>query len=104
MPSIFMSPDGESWDSVCPEWQSEFIEANAQERSHAAASGDTDKSSATIEPANVRLMIMPISMLRQSLSLFQYQESRCIGPYSSTKIFSAGRPYLVLLFSAQTYS
>src|SRR5712671_5057903 len=49
MPSIFMPPGVESWDSVCTEWQSEFIEANAQETSHAAAKEDTESISATIE-------------------------------------------------------
>ena len=71
MPSIFMLPDGEFWVSVCCAWQSEFIEANAQERSHAAANADTDSSSATIEPANMRLIITPISILRQSVTVLQ---------------------------------
>jgi hypothetical protein len=75
MPSIFISPDAESWVPTSCIWQSEFIEANAQERSHAAASGDTDSKRAAIEPANMRLIIMTDSMLRQSDSLFQPREN-----------------------------
>jgi hypothetical protein len=70
-PSIFMPPGAKSWDSACCEWQSELIEANAQETSHAAANEETDSSSATIEPANMRLIIMLISILRQSVSPLQ---------------------------------
>jgi len=66
MPSIVMSPGAESWDSVCLAWQSELIEANAQETSQAAANDVTDSSNAAIEPANMRLIIIPILMLRQS--------------------------------------
>ena len=64
MPSIFMPPGVESWDSDWSKWQSEFIEANAQETSPAAANEDTESSSATIEPTNMRFIIMPISILR----------------------------------------
>jgi hypothetical protein len=64
MPSMFMPPGARSWDSVCFAWQSELIEAKAQETSHAAASEVTDSNSAPIEPANMRLIIIPSSMLR----------------------------------------
>jgi hypothetical protein len=65
MPSIFMLPDAESCVSTSSEWQSEFIEANPQESSQAAPSEDTDSNSATIEPANMRRIFIPGSMLRQ---------------------------------------
>src|SRR5258708_687551 len=74
MPSIFIWPDGDFWASVCCAWQSDVIEANAQETSHAAANEDTDSSSATIEPANMRRIITPDSILRQSVSPLQPQE------------------------------
>jgi hypothetical protein len=66
LPSIVMPPGAESWDPVCLAWQSEPIEANAQETSQAAANEVTDSSNATIEPANMRLIIILILMLRQS--------------------------------------
>src|ERR1700683_4718616 len=71
MPSIFMPPAAESGGSVFPEWQSEFIEANAQEISQAAASDAADNSSATMEPAKMRLIIMPLSIVRQSVAALQ---------------------------------
>lgn len=63
MPSMLMPPGAEPLVSVCCEWQSAFLEGNAQERSQAAANADTESSSATIEPANMRLIIMPESIL-----------------------------------------
>jgi hypothetical protein len=66
LPSIVMPPGAESWDPVCLAWQSELIEAKAQETSHAAANEVTDSSNAAIEPANMRLIIILILMLRQS--------------------------------------
>jgi hypothetical protein len=74
MPSIFMPPGAKSCDSVCCEWQSELIAANAQETSHAAANEETDSSSAMIELAKMRLTITPISILRQSVSALQLRE------------------------------
>jgi hypothetical protein len=73
-PSICMPPGAMSCDLVCSEWQSELIEANEQETSHAAANEETDSNSAAIEPANMRLIIMPISILRQSVSPLQPPE------------------------------
>jgi hypothetical protein len=84
IPAMFMSPDGEFWASVCCAWQSDFLGANAQERSHGAASEDTASNSATIEPANSRLIIMPISILRQSVSPLQLQQISGIYFYSTT--------------------
>jgi hypothetical protein len=74
MPSIFIPPGVESWWLVCSEWQSEFIETNAQERSQAAANEDAHSSIATIEPANIRLIIKSISILRQIISPLQPHE------------------------------
>ena len=84
MPSIFMPPTAESWDEVCAEWQSEFIEANAQERSHAAVSDDTHRSSATIEPAKMRLISIPSSILRQSIAALQHKGMWTSGSVSGT--------------------
>src|ERR1700674_3352137 len=98
MPLMFMSPDDESWGSACRAWQSDFIDANPQERSHAAAMEEADSSIATIEPANIRLIITPISILRQSVSPLQPQEIRCIFLRSATETLATGRSYLTLLF------
>ena len=72
-----MPPDSESdvWSWL--EWQSELIEANAQLRSQAAANADTDKSSATIEPARIRLRFIPSSILRQCAPSWQLREIVC---------------------------
>jgi hypothetical protein len=75
---MVMSAGADRCAFISREWQSELARANAQERSHAAANEDTDSSSATIEPANMRLIIMPISIVRQSDSLLQPQENMCI--------------------------
>ncbi len=75
MPAMFMLPDSEALLSACAEWQSEFIEANAQERSQAAPSEDADNSSARIEPAKMRLSIILICIVGESGSAFQLQES-----------------------------
>jgi hypothetical protein len=61
MPAIVMSAGADRCAFISREWQSELACANAQETSHAGANEDTDSSSATIDPANMRLIIMPIS-------------------------------------------
>jgi hypothetical protein len=103
MPFIFILEDDESWGSAGCTWQSDFIDANAQERSHAAASEGTDSSSATIEAANMRLIIMPISILRQSVSALQTRlAGRSLARMASQNF--AATSYFTLLFSVQTYS
>lgn len=78
MPSIFIPSGAVSWESVCSEWQSELIEANAQEMSQAPADAETASSSAAIKPANIRRNAIAISMLRQNASAWQPQEIICI--------------------------
>jgi len=65
MPSIFAPLLAALWLGAACEWQSESARANAQESSHAAARGVTDRSRATIEPAKMHLILISISMLRQ---------------------------------------
>jgi len=74
MPSIFIPPGVESWWLVCSEWQSELIETNAHDRSQAAANEEAHSSIATTEPANIRLIITPISILRQIVPPVQLRE------------------------------
>jgi hypothetical protein len=73
-PFMFMPPDDESWGSACCAWQSDFIDTNPQETSHAAAKEEADSSITTIEPVNMRLTIMPILMLRRIASPVQPRE------------------------------
>jgi hypothetical protein len=64
IPSIFMPPGIAALATAGLELQSEFNTANAQDTSHAAANPDAGRSSATIQPANIRLNIIPNSILR----------------------------------------
>ena len=50
------------------------MDANAQETSHAAANEVTDSSSATIEPANIRLILMPFSILQQGFHTCKFKK------------------------------
>jgi len=71
---MLMAPDVESWTLPAPEWQSEVNEANAQARSHAAASGDTESSSAAIEPAKIRRIFISIFIVRRTVPALQVPE------------------------------
>ena len=103
MPSMAIPESVELWDGAPGAWQSESASANAQDRSHAAASDDADSSSVTIDPANTRLTLMNdfdakpnrldtanwIAGVKKKLPEFQ---------------IAALKIYFTVLFSAQTYS
>jgi len=88
IPAMLMPPDAEASLLACSEWQSELIEANAQETSHAAPSEHAESSSARIEHAKMRLRIIWSFSLRQSCSVFQPQET--LGSESATIMKAPG--------------
>jgi hypothetical protein len=64
MSSIFASGCMESRVPIFAEWQSDWFCAKLQDKSHAAAIDETDRSNATIDPANMRFIVIPLSILR----------------------------------------
>ena len=72
IPSMAIPESAEIREGDSCEWQSESASANAQERSHAPASEDITSSSATTEPAIVRLTIILALIVRQSASTLQF--------------------------------
>jgi hypothetical protein len=64
--------------SECREWQSEPASPNEHESSHAAPNERAARSSATIEPANTRLTIISISMLRPDRFALQPGHVECV--------------------------
>jgi len=54
----------ESRVPIFAEWQSDWFCAKLQDKSHAAAIDETDRSNATIDPANMRFIVIPLSILR----------------------------------------
>jgi hypothetical protein len=63
MSSTFASGCMESRVPIFAEWRSDWFCAKLQDKSHAAAIDETDRSNATIDPANMRFIVIPLLIL-----------------------------------------
>jgi hypothetical protein len=73
MLSTFASSCMESRVPIFAEWRSDWFCAKLQDKSHAAAidETETDRSNATIDPANMRFIVIPLLILREKVYAMQ---------------------------------